>query len=99
MNGLHILHFNKTAIKSNQKFHDEMIRLQSNILLVPKDLCTHINSASTTLALLNIRSLRNKKQYIEHDGMTTTCDIICLMETWLNAHITFEHLSSDQFCI
>ena len=56
--GLHILNFNRKAIKKSLDVEKEMVRLNSNLLqLIPQVMCNSISCSHLVIALLNVRSL------------------------------------------
>ena len=68
LQSLHILNFNRTAIKKSSDIHNEMVRLKSKLLQsVPKLQCHSFSDSYITLALLNVRSLIAKLPDIEKD--------------------------------
>ena len=81
--GLHILNFNVKAIKKSTDVEDEMVRLNSNLLLpVTQLMCT---VPHFTIALLNVRSIVAKLPDIIADTSLSSATILCFCETWLNA--------------
>ena len=81
LQGLHILNFNASAIKKSSDVHNEMVRLNANLLQsVPKVQC-HDNHI--TIASLNVRSITAKLPDIANDDGFKHASILCFCETWL----------------
>ena len=78
--GLHILNFNRKAIKKSTDVDNEMFRLKSNLLQPVHQISFHV-----TIALLNVRSILAKLPDIRADNILMSATILCFCETWLKA--------------
>ena len=86
--GLHILNFNRKAIKKSLDVEKEMVRLNSNLLQpIPQVMCNSISCSHLVIALLNVRSLVAKlPDVISNNSLMSvmSAGILCFCETWLN---------------
>ena len=83
--GLHILNFNRKAIKKSLDVEKEMVRLNSNLLQpIPQVMCNSISYSHLVIALLNVRSLVAKLPDVISDNSLMSAGILCFCETWLN---------------
>ena len=84
LQGLHILNFNATAIKTSTDVENEMLRLKSKLLQsVPELKCLALTNNYVTISLLNIRSIIAKLPDIVQDNCLKHANILCFCETWL----------------
>ena len=83
--GLHILNFNLAAIKKSVKVEAEMERLANRIVqCMLKPSFIQLSTQHMTICLLNVRSVINKLEDINHDTILQSVDMLCLSETWLS---------------
>ena len=85
LQGLRLLNFHPSVIKTSSKVCEEMVRLSS--VLIPKVCnlqCHKLCDTHVTFALLNVRCLLNKLPDIMHDVNLKCADVLCLCETWLS---------------
>ena len=85
MQGLHIVNFTASAIKSSSKVQEEMDRLNTKLLPPLAQLqCFSLTDSHITIALLNVRSLNAKLPDILSDNNMACASILCFCETWLS---------------
>ena len=85
LEGLYILNFNASGIKKSAKVHEEMIRLNDNLLNASMTLkCCDLPTNTVTIAFLNVRSIMGKLPDIEADMSLTNASILAFCETWLS---------------
>ena len=93
LEGLHILNFNATAIKSSDKVQKEMDRLNTKLLVTVPQLQYHsLSNSHVTLALLNVRSITAKTPDILQDKYLGCANVLCFCETWLSLSHLFPPL-------
>ena len=85
LQGLHILNFNEKAIKRSPQVHDEMVRLNSNLLTTrPVLKYLSLSDDYVTITLLNVRSIIPKLPDIKQDKCFKHTNLLCFCETWLS---------------
>ena len=96
LQGLNICNFNPTAIKSSIKVHEEMTRLNNNLVqFAPNLKFLTLPSNYITLSLLNVRSIVAKLDDIERDSYMNAVDILCFCETWLSSSQPSPRIKDD----
>ena len=84
LEGLNIVNFNATAIKTSTDVENEMLRLNSKLLQpMPELKCISLSNSYVTLSLLNVRSIIAKMPDILQDNSLKHASILCFCETWL----------------
>ena len=84
LQGLNIVNFNVTAIKTSTDVENEMLRLKSKLLQpMPELKCISLSNNYVTLSLLNVRSIIAKMPDILQDNSLNHASILCFCETWL----------------
>ena len=82
---LHILNFNKSAIKKSDSVDQEMERLNNNLLSpLPELKFISLKNSHITISLLNVRSINAKIQDILCDSNMKAASVLCFCKTWLS---------------
>ena len=85
LQGLHILNFNKSAIKKSDYVDQEMERLNNNLLSpLPELKFISLKNSHITISLLNVRSINAKIPDILCDSNMRAANVLCFCETWLS---------------
>ena len=96
LEGLHIINFKASGIKKSEKVHEEMVRLNNNLLDASTTLkCCDLPNHTTTIALLNVRSIVGKLPDIEADTNINNATILGFCETWLSPSQESIHIRDD----
>ena len=95
LQGLHICNFNPTAIKSSIKVHEEMTRLNDNLVQLAPNLKFMTLPSNYITLLLNVRSIVAKLDDIKCDSYMNAVDILCFCETWLSPSQPSPHITDD----
>ena len=93
LEGLHIINFKASGIKKSEK---EMLRLNHNLLDASTTLkCCNLPNSTTTIALLNVRSIVGKLPDVEADNNINNATVLGFCETWLSPSQESIHIRHD----
>ncbi len=84
LQGLHILGFDKTAIRASPSIQKEMERLKKHTMAFPAAGTTSLTSRSYKIGLLNIRSHKCHLPDLKEEAILDATHVLCFVETFLS---------------
>ena len=98
LQGLHLQSFDALKIKTSEKVQKEMERLKINMSFQQKPEPLALSHANwTKICHINARGLlQHKEDLLTYENLTS-CDIICISETWLSSRIPSQLVDIPHF--